>query len=342
LSPSDVTEPFTLDMLSRPEYQYKPPGPGDVRSSCPYTSACANHGIIPRDGKNVHFESLYRCAHFGGFGKTLFKTTRNGLAKIAKLLRKQDTTNGVPKEKRHPKDRVSLQETALYGPIQHDIALMYPDTKDIKNQNLVEEVKPDHGLLKQLLSLATKRKECKVKITDAWMDSTADEKQDPNCFLNLEDIIDWIAIRNQQERKWHEEMKPPRPINHGFTAVTNGAGETVFLLHLMGRNGVVNLQHAKVFLWNQRFPKDWIPPPTIGFGDFLAKVFVVSAKYFFAAHRKPNTESGEAEVKVHIDEARLKAHIDVSAYAGKCDDNLTVDVCKMKIDESDKFDEKDK
>lgn len=33
--------------------QYQPPTANDVRSPCPMLNALANHGILPRDGKNI-------------------------------------------------------------------------------------------------------------------------------------------------------------------------------------------------------------------------------------------------------------------------------------------------
>ncbi|CAF4377053.1 unnamed protein product [Adineta steineri] len=44
------------------EYQYQPPGPNDSRSPCPALNALANHGYLPRDGKNIPQEVLQRAA----------------------------------------------------------------------------------------------------------------------------------------------------------------------------------------------------------------------------------------------------------------------------------------
>ncbi|KAL9087826.1 MAG: hypothetical protein Q9159_003423 [Coniocarpon cinnabarinum] len=38
--------------------QFKPPGPGDVRSPCPGLNACANHGFIPHSGRGNTYENL--------------------------------------------------------------------------------------------------------------------------------------------------------------------------------------------------------------------------------------------------------------------------------------------
>ncbi|KAI0827440.1 Cloroperoxidase [Trametes gibbosa] len=38
--------------------QYIPPSPADSRCSCPALNALANHGILPRDGRNISFKEL--------------------------------------------------------------------------------------------------------------------------------------------------------------------------------------------------------------------------------------------------------------------------------------------
>ena len=35
------------------QYRYQVPGPNDSRSPCPALNALANHGYLPRDGKDI-------------------------------------------------------------------------------------------------------------------------------------------------------------------------------------------------------------------------------------------------------------------------------------------------
>ena len=42
------------------QYVYQPPGPTDSRSPCPALNALANHGYLPRDGKNISPDVLQR------------------------------------------------------------------------------------------------------------------------------------------------------------------------------------------------------------------------------------------------------------------------------------------
>lgn len=45
--------------------QWAPAGPGDVRSPCPGLNSLANHGILPRDGKNITIPILIQALNDG-------------------------------------------------------------------------------------------------------------------------------------------------------------------------------------------------------------------------------------------------------------------------------------
>ncbi|KAF8332681.1 Chloroperoxidase [Cantharellus anzutake] len=42
------------------DHPFISPGPGDLRSPCPALNTLANHGYIPRDGRNLHFWQLVK------------------------------------------------------------------------------------------------------------------------------------------------------------------------------------------------------------------------------------------------------------------------------------------
>ena len=37
---------------------WQQPGPNDIRGPCPGLNALANHGFLPRDGKNIHITDI--------------------------------------------------------------------------------------------------------------------------------------------------------------------------------------------------------------------------------------------------------------------------------------------
>ncbi|KAL2875153.1 hypothetical protein SGCOL_009584 [Colletotrichum sp. CLE4] len=51
--------------LTEEEFPWQPPGPGDLRSPCPGINTLANHGLLPRDGRNIDLEVLGEATALG-------------------------------------------------------------------------------------------------------------------------------------------------------------------------------------------------------------------------------------------------------------------------------------
>lgn len=51
--------------LDETAYPYQAPTDTDVRSPCPGINAAANHGLIPRDGKNIDLDTLAKGLYLG-------------------------------------------------------------------------------------------------------------------------------------------------------------------------------------------------------------------------------------------------------------------------------------
>lgn len=57
--------PLAAQALDETTYPYEAPGATDSRSPCPGLNALANHGILPRDGKNIDMATLIKAAYTG-------------------------------------------------------------------------------------------------------------------------------------------------------------------------------------------------------------------------------------------------------------------------------------
>jgi hypothetical protein len=44
--------------LTEADYPFQVPGPDDLRSPCPALNSMANHGILPRDGRDIDLKTL--------------------------------------------------------------------------------------------------------------------------------------------------------------------------------------------------------------------------------------------------------------------------------------------
>jgi hypothetical protein len=117
--------------------EYIPPKDGDSRCSCPALNTMANHGIIPRDGKNISFKEMsaklcmtYNCAPSFCFFVPNY---------AARMLNKNYET-----------DSIDLADLDLHNGIEHDASLTREDSALVPNQ-----AHPHIPFIKELLASAT-------------------------------------------------------------------------------------------------------------------------------------------------------------------------------------------
>ncbi|CAG8956732.1 hypothetical protein HYFRA_00012276 [Hymenoscyphus fraxineus] len=65
LPASTLAQGLTIDIT---EYPFSEPGEGDSRGPCPALNALANHGILPRDGKNIDLKMARAASKYLGMG----------------------------------------------------------------------------------------------------------------------------------------------------------------------------------------------------------------------------------------------------------------------------------
>jgi hypothetical protein len=119
--------------------EYVAPTEGDSRSACPMLNAMANHGILPRDGKNISFKEL----------NTKVRQTFNFAPSFCFF---------VPKfaadflERSYWNGRFDLAELSLHADnaIEHDASLTRQDAALVPDQS-----KPDLELVGWFLKEAT-------------------------------------------------------------------------------------------------------------------------------------------------------------------------------------------
>jgi len=117
--------------------EYIPPKEGDSRCSCPALNALANHGIIPRDGRDISFRDL--SAHVRStynFSPTFSLYVPRYIAKILG----RSYRNG----------RFNLSDIDVHNGIEHDASLVRRDAAEQFHQGM-----PDPGLVAALIRSAT-------------------------------------------------------------------------------------------------------------------------------------------------------------------------------------------
>lgn len=117
--------------------EYIPPREADSRCSCPALNAMANHGLIPRDGRNISFREL----------SAQIRSTYNFAPSfclyvpryIARILNRSYNTG-----------RFDLADIDVHNGIEHDASLVRRDTFHQFHQGM-----PDGELVAALLKSAT-------------------------------------------------------------------------------------------------------------------------------------------------------------------------------------------
>lgn len=115
------------------------PKPSDSRSACPMLNAMANHGILPRDGKNITFPELnHKVRQTFNFAASFCFFVPNFSARFL--------------NKSYASDRFDLADLSLHAEnaIEHDASLTRQDAALVPDQG-----KPDLQLVHDLLEEAT-------------------------------------------------------------------------------------------------------------------------------------------------------------------------------------------
>ncbi|KAI0664076.1 Cloroperoxidase [Cubamyces menziesii] len=111
---------------------YIAPGSGDSRSACPALNTMANHGIIPRDGKNIKFTELAQA----------IRRVYNLSPAFAYFL---SSSIALMLSRTYATDRLDLADVDAHNCIEHDGSLVRVDIFDDPDQGkiapkLVDEV----------------------------------------------------------------------------------------------------------------------------------------------------------------------------------------------------------
>ncbi|RPD61709.1 Cloroperoxidase [Lentinus tigrinus ALCF2SS1-7] len=117
--------------------KYSPPAEGDSRSPCPGLNAMANHGILPRNGKNIKFADLH----------TAIKNTYNISAPFSHFL-PRGAAQLLDRDLAH--DSFDLSDVSVHNMIEHDASFCRDEIyRDVTQANIASSV------LEGMLSSAT-------------------------------------------------------------------------------------------------------------------------------------------------------------------------------------------
>jgi hypothetical protein len=225
-------------------YTYQPPkaSKGDVRGPCPFINTMANHGYLPHSGKHVSFKKTLDLMSRAGVVATPVLTA--GLTDTLAIM--VSTRLGITKDEAAARiatdpslDFYDLNELLVAARTGYGSLLHY----DTANPPVI-----DRKLVDQLIGYAF---------------------SDPNYSGK---ILTCAAANRDHARRYNDE--PPVPSTVDLQALYGlHAFNTVFMVYVMGRNGVLTKDNAKSWLKLGKIPSDWSWAPNTLTGDFLnAKV----------------------------------------------------------------------
>jgi len=117
--------------------KYVPPSETDSRGPCPALNSLSNHGVLPRNGRDITYDQLYNSIQdVYNFSPSFTAFTLNYWAKLA--------------GKDWSRDTVNLSDFSMHNGIEHDASLTREDAYLQQDQS-----KPSQSLIDRLLSSAT-------------------------------------------------------------------------------------------------------------------------------------------------------------------------------------------
>ncbi|CAK5268306.1 unnamed protein product [Mycena citricolor] len=221
------------------EYEFIPPQEGDIRSVCPAINAMANHGYIPRDGKNI---SPWQMIHG-------LKACYGLSSPLAIFL----TTGGWVLLRKYLPVRINLFELGAHGRVEHDASVVHedcpPDQKDAP-------IKVHPELVNAFATHVVQSAAIKVGRGVETMAET-------EVVVTGDDIV--------QTRLRREKLSPPLDPLHAEIA----RGEMAIILGVWeqtveGRKGVP-LPWMRRWLGEERLPDGWKPDHVQGLLDVVKR-----------------------------------------------------------------------
>lgn len=237
---TDSTTPLLTKALAQGDYC--PAKSSDIRSPCPIINSLANHGYMPRDGRNVLVSDFTHAMNQIGLSHALGASLSNPIF----LERKVDD---APKRSffaniwyylRNPwalafsafairtpgqKDSsgrpcLNLDQLSIPGVIEHDISLSRRDYAQGDNHSM----QPD--LVQELLASSS----------------------DGGKTLTAEDLAGFRRRRIAEQQKANAQLSPKAATN------SIGSGEIGFILDVFGDGKQVRCDHLRALFMEERLP----------------------------------------------------------------------------------------
>ncbi|KAG0769710.1 hypothetical protein G6F57_002712 [Rhizopus arrhizus] len=202
----------------------------DLRSPCPMVNTLANHGFLPRDGRDVKPSDIYnvlsllRIPPVFSVGIIAFAYSKYNEAVPDKHSLSQFGFT----------DKINLNQLSVYDVLEHDVSLTRHDT-----------ALPPHNTTYPVPELVERM----IRLVE--LNNTKTENKEYFTFENEHDA---------RKLRWLESTKHNPLFHYPLFLQIASSFECNLLLNTIGRHGRLRVDHLESILLHERFPNDWYPP----------------------------------------------------------------------------------
>jgi len=255
----------TTPLVSKPLAQgtYVHSTKSDVRGPCPLVNSLANHGYIPRDGRNVHAGELVTALKKVGLSHALSAVFADPIFLVAEKSQPSRSRwqtiwywicnpwalffSGFGMRRPGQKDAkgikcLDLDQLDQPGIVEHDISMTRHDHTQGDNHT------PQPDLIRDLL----------------------ESSSDGGKTITLEDLA---ALRR---RRIHTQLKANTGLTYGSSQHNGACTELALILHVLGDGQKIPCDYVRALFQEERLPLEegWNPRRwwTLGLGELFMAV----------------------------------------------------------------------
>ncbi|KAJ3059782.1 hypothetical protein HDU98_004185 [Podochytrium sp. JEL0797] len=221
--PAPVPGTTSVDPSRAPVGTYIPASqiPNALRSPCPACNTLANHGYLPRDGRNITSEMLVSAV------KHVFNIDATMVAnQVFPLFNDPKNTNGVRTPEQVLPNGVpfiNLDDLSRPHKMEHDVSLSRQDF----------EFGDNHSVSPALV--------------DALIASSTD-----GVSVTADDLSMFRLTRYRDSKKKNKSLL------FGPTQIVTAHVESALFLNVLGRNDKLHIEFIRSFFLHERIPENWV------------------------------------------------------------------------------------
>ena len=241
---SSETTPLISKLLPRGEYAR--PKPSDLRTPCPIINALANHGHIPRSGRNIIASDLMT-----GMKEVGLTHTYRAILAYPCFLEYKDPKTVAAQSPLSLWRKLWLLITNPYALFFSNFALRRHGQFDSKGNKCIDlDQLSIHGAIEHDISLSRRDlAECDNHIPDPHLiDEMLNSSSDGGKTISLEDLCAF------QRRRIHEQLEKNPGLDYGPPEHNVVCGQILMFIKVFGDGKRVPCEYVRALYSEERLP----------------------------------------------------------------------------------------